>query len=74
MLKLRFHRLSWASFHGTPEFNEIERFCDDASAHMLIEEAMITCNACCSHFLQKQVKEVAIKFVLSIITMLTLKK
>jgi len=56
MLKLRFQRWSWAAFHGRPDFNEFEKFCDEASAHMLIEEAMITCNSCCSHFLQKKVR------------------
>ena len=55
MLKLRFRRQSWASYHGTPDFDGFDRFCDEASAHMLIEEAMITCNSCCSHFLHQKV-------------------
>ena len=56
MLHLRFQRIDWSSFYAQPDFNEFNKFCDEASAHMLIEEAMITCNSCCSHFLKEKVE------------------
>ena len=56
MLQLRFKRIEWASFRAQAERNGFNEFCQEASAHMLIEEAMITYNACCSIFLERKVR------------------
>jgi len=41
--------------YGEPDFDKYHEFCEEGLAHMLIEEAMITLNACSAIFMKNKV-------------------
>nr|XP_026689753.1 helicase with zinc finger domain 2 isoform X2 [Ciona intestinalis] len=54
MIILRKQRLQASIFFQQPDTQKLTEFFNEASAHMLIEEAMITYNACCAVFLKNK--------------------